>query len=68
MTLLEMETRINRLESVIAAAGLDGQLNGDTEEGSTSCTTDSPGGLSNLSDRLSTLMIDGEGGARFVGA
>ena len=65
MTLLEMENRIKRLESVIAAAGLDGQLNGDTAEES---ATDSPGDLTNLSDRLSTLMIDDEGSAKFLGA
>ena len=68
MTLTEMENRIKRLESVIAAAGLDGQSHGPAAASTDASTTDSPVPVSNLSDRLSTLMIDEEGSARFLGA
>ena len=59
-----MEERIKRLEAVIVASGLDGQLRGE----SPSETNETPPpDTANVTDRLSTLLIDEEGSSSFLG-
>jgi hypothetical protein len=59
-----MENRIKRLESVIVASGLAAQL--DEESPDDESDTPSPH-TANLTDRLSTLLIDEEGSSSFLG-
>ena len=59
-----MENRIKRLEAVIVTSGLNAQLNVE----SPSETNDSPSpDTVNVTDRLSTLLIDDEGSSSFLG-
>ena len=59
-----MEERIKRLEAVIVASGLEGQLKGE----SPSETNETPPpDTANVTDRLSTLLIDEEGSSSFLG-
>ena len=59
-----MENRIKRLEAVIVASGLNAQLNME----SPSEKNDSPSpDTVNVTDRLSTLVIDDEGSSSFLG-
>jgi len=61
---VEMEERINRLEAVIVASGLDNQMRGD----SPSVSNDAHPPVANVADRLSTLLIDDEGSSIFLGS
>lgn len=63
-SIVEMESRIRRLESVIAASGLAGQMS--TESHSESDDPPPPD-TTILTDRLSTLLIDDEGSSSFLG-
>ena len=59
-----MENRIKRLESVIVAAGLQGQSNRESPpETNNAALPDS----TNVTDRLSSLVIDEEGNSNFLG-
>lgn len=63
-SIVEMENRIKRLESVIAASGLNGQLSTESH----SETEDTPPlDTTIVTDRLSTLLIDDEGSSSFLG-
>lgn len=63
-SIAEMEDRIKRLEAVIVASGLDSQL----KEEPPSETNDTPSpNTANITDRLSTLLIDEEGSSAFLG-
>ena len=59
-----MENRIKRLESVIAASGLNAQLNVESSEDENDTP---PLHTTHLTDRLSTLLIDEEGSSSFLG-
>lgn len=65
-SLLDIESRLKRMESVITASGLSAHWDGGA---------DSPSAISSppaadqgkLTDRLSTLLISDEGKSRFLG-
>lgn len=64
-SIVQMENRIKRLEAVIASSALDTRLKADSPG---RATDDTPSHDSeNLTDRLSTLMIDEEGSSNFLG-
>jgi hypothetical protein len=63
-SIVEMENRIKRLESVIVASGLNAQSN--TESPSEQDDTPPPD-TAHVTDRLSTLIVDEEGTSRFLG-
>jgi hypothetical protein len=58
-----MENRIKRLEAVIVAAGLNAQSN----RGSPTETNDTLPDNTNVTDRLSSLLIDDDGNSNFLG-
>ena len=56
------------MESVITASGLSAHWDADSEKGSGTRTPDPPlADPTKLTDRLSTLLINEEGRARFLG-
>lgn len=65
-SLLDIESRIKRMESVITASGLNAHWDADAEKGS---GTSDPALAepTKLTDRLSTLFISEEGRSRFLG-
>jgi hypothetical protein len=65
-SLLDIESRIKRMESVITASGLGAQWDGGTDTPSE--ISDPPSIDSRtLTDRLSTLVINDDGSAKFIG-
>ena len=65
-SLLELESRLERMESVITASGLSAHWDAGAER--PSGISDSPlADPGTLTDRLSTLLINKEGRSRFLG-
>jgi hypothetical protein len=66
-SLVDIESRIKRMESVITASGLSSHQS--IPENTATGTSDPPlSGPSKITDRLATLLISESGNSRFLGS